>query len=405
MLTFFSNFFHEEFINICYDTTVKKKEGHYKMLKIMSAGPTQVRENVRQARAIPTTNPDLDASFFEFYEQTTNKLKQLLHTKEDIHILSGEGILGLEAAVASLTQPSDRVLVIENGIFGEGFADFIRLYQGEPVFFHGDRTQGIDLAQLSAFLKEDHDFVYATLVHVDTPSGVCNDIQAICTLLDSYGIASVVDSVAGMFALPVDIDSSHIDILCGGSQKALSVPPGLTMLSISKRAWNMMEHRRVGIAGFYVNLLNFKSVLQDRWFPYTMPISDIYGLAQGIDNVLQDPQIIERHEHIAKATRLALQQAGFSLYLTKDHASTVTVICTPQGVDTTQLLQDMQTKHQILISGCFGYLKNLVIRIGHMGENCNIEDVALTLEALQGCMKQQGFLCNCDLKQAFLQSL
>lgn len=372
------------------------------MLKIMSAGPTQVRDNVRAARALVTTNPDLDPAFFAFYEQTTKQLQQLLHTTQDIHILCGEGILGLEAAVASLTQPKDRVLVIENGIFGEGFADFIQLYQGVPVFFHGERTHGIALDELDTFLKQDHDFVYATLVHVDTPSGVCNDIQAICSLLDSYGIASVVDSVAGMFGAEVDIDSSHIDILCGGSQKALSVPPGLTMLSISERAWQIMEQRQTPIAGFYVNLLNFKHVLQDQWFPYTMPISDIYGLAQGIENVCNEPAIYQRHENIAKAVRETVVRAGLSLYLTKDFAPTVTVINVTEGIDAPKLLSDMQTECHILISGCFGYLKDKVIRIGHMGENCNIQDVADTLAALQHCLRLQNFSCQCDMKEVFL---
>lgn len=374
------------------------------MLKIMSAGPTQVKENVRQARSLITTNPDLDPAFFTFYKETCNKLSHLLHTSNDTHILSGEGILGLEAAVASLIEPNDRVLVIENGIFGEGFTDFITMYQGDVTCFHGDRHQGIDRDALEAFLKQDHDFAIATLVHVDTPSGVCNDITAICSLLHEYGILSVVDSVAGMFGEDVNIDESHIDILCGGSQKALSAPPGLTMVTISEAAWKKMEQRKTPIAGFYVNLLNFRHVIENQWFPYTMPISDIYGLAQAIDNVRQEPQIIHRHKRIAQATRHAVTQAGLSLYLSKDYASTVTVINVPEGISSSQLLDDMVNDHQILISGCFSYLKDKVIRIGHMGENANIEDVAATLEALQNCLSKQGFPIQCDMKQAFLHS-
>ena len=115
------------------------------MLKIMSAGPTQVRANVREARSNICTNPDLDPAFFDVYEETCKKISNILHTNNDTHILSGEGILGLEAAVASLTEPNDRVLVIENGIFGEGFADFIQMYQGNVTFFHGDKLKGIDI--------------------------------------------------------------------------------------------------------------------------------------------------------------------------------------------------------------------------------------------------------------------
>ncbi len=101
---------------------------------VMTPGPTTVRENVRMARAIETTNPDLDLQFYDYYKETCQKIGEFLKTKNQIRILSGEGILGLEAACASLTEKNDRVLVIDNGIFGESFADFVEIYGGEAVF-------------------------------------------------------------------------------------------------------------------------------------------------------------------------------------------------------------------------------------------------------------------------------
>lgn len=100
------------------------------------------------------------------------------------------------------------------------------MYGGEPVLFTTDYRNPIDVEALRTFLEKDADFKYATVVHCDTPSGVRNDISKICPLLAEYGILNVVDSVAGMFGEPVDFDASCIDILCGGSQKALSAPPG-----------------------------------------------------------------------------------------------------------------------------------------------------------------------------------
>jgi aspartate aminotransferase-like enzyme len=101
----------------------------------MTPGPTEVRENVRIARSLEFTNPDLDLQFYEFYKDTCEELGKLLKTRNEVRILNGEGILGLEAACASLTEKGDRVLVIDNGIFGEGFADFVKLYGGQVVFF------------------------------------------------------------------------------------------------------------------------------------------------------------------------------------------------------------------------------------------------------------------------------
>lgn len=106
------------------------------MYKIMTAGPTQVRENVRLARSLSCTNPDLDMEFYDFYKETCDMLSRVLETKNKALILGGEGILGLEAACASLTEPGDRVLVIDNGIFGKGFAGFCKNIRRRPCFVY-----------------------------------------------------------------------------------------------------------------------------------------------------------------------------------------------------------------------------------------------------------------------------
>ncbi len=373
------------------------------MYKIMTAGPTQVKENVRLARSIETTNPDLDVAFCEFYKETCDILQELLHSSSTAYILGGEGILGLEAACASLTEHGDRVLVLDNGIFGKGFADFVTMYGGEAVLYTSDYQKPIDVNDLRAFLDKDSDFKYATVVHCDTPSGVLNDIEAICPLLAEYGILSVVDSVAGMFGEYVNVDESKIDILCGGSQKALSAPPGLTMLWVSDKALAAMDNRKTPIASFYANILTFRSYYEDKWFPYTMPISDIYGLRAALDNVKNDTDILDRHARIAEATRQAVVKAGLSLYLDEGFSNTVTVIEVPEGVTDAQILNTLRDKYNVMISGCFDVLAGKVVRIGHMGENARIEEVAATLDAMDKTFRDLGVALNCSLKEAFLE--
>lgn len=372
------------------------------MYKIMTAGPTQVRENVRMARSLETTNPDLDLDFYEFYKETCDILQELLHSTGTAYILGGEGILGLEAACASLTEPGDRVLVLDNGIFGKGFADFVTMYGGEAVLFTSDYQCPINPDDLRVFLEKDSDFKYATVVHCDTPSGVLNDISKICPLLAEYGILSVVDSVAGMFGEYVNVDESQIDILCGGSQKALSAPAGLTMLWVSDKAMKAMESRKTPIAAFYANILTFRNYYKDKWFPYTMPISDINGLRAALDNVKADSDILERHARIAEATRQAVQKAGLKLYLREGYSNTVTVIEVPEGVTDEQILGTMRDKYQVMISGCFDVLAGKVIRIGHMGENARVDDVAMTLDAMDKTFAELGVPLLCSMKENFL---
>ena len=375
------------------------------MYKIMTAGPTQVKENVRMARSLECTNPDLDIEFFDFYKETCQMLSKVTNTDNEAFILSGEGILGLEAACASLTEPGDRVLVIDNGIFGKGFTDFIKIYGGEPVLYTADYRNPIVLADLQEFLKKDHDFKYATVVHCDTPSGVLNDVEEISKLLDEYGIMTVTDTVAALFGEPLDLSNSKIDILCGGSQKALSVPPGLTMLWVSERAFAAMENRKTPIASFYANILTFKNYYENKWFPYTMPISDINGLRVGLENYFEDKAIHERHAKIAAATRNALTAGGIKLYLESGWANTVTVLEVPEGITDMQILQGMEKDYGIMISGCFDVLAGKVVRIGHMGENCRVEQMVPTLEALQGTLEKLGFEVKCNLAEVFMAEM
>lgn len=375
------------------------------MYKIMTPGPTQVRDNVLNARAQVRSNPDIDPVFFDFYRETCSMISSLLNSKHETLILGGEGILGLEAACASLTEPDDRVLVVDNGIYGKGFADFVHLYGGNPVLFTTDYRQPVKPEELRSFLMKDHNFKYATLVHCDTPSGVLNDIGSLCPILYEFGILSVVDSVSGSFGEAIYVDESHIDILCGGSQKAVSAPPGLTFITISPQAKNVMKSRTTPIASFYANLMVFEDYYEKLWFPYTMPIHDIYGLRQAIENIRMDPGILKRHQLIAKATRWALESAGLSLFLKEGHSSTVTVVCVPTQTTVTAILERMKQQHGIMIAGSFDFLDGQVLRIGHMGENANEADMVLTLEALQETLTFLNVPLKTSLAQAFRSAL
>ena len=372
------------------------------MYKIMTPGPTQVAENVRLARSRECTNPDLDESFVEFYKETCEEISRLLHTNNETLILGGEGILGLEAACASMTEPGDRVLVLDNGIYGKGFADFVSMYGGCPELYSRDYRETLDVQELEAFLKEHHDYKYATVVHGDTPSGMLNDVSAICPLLKKYGIMTVVDSVSASFGEPMRISDWQIDIMCGGSQKVVSAPPGLTFVVISDDAKKAMAERKTPIASFYANLTTFAHYYEEKWFPYTMPISDIYGLRAAIDNIAADPDILVRHEKIAEASRRAITGAGLNLYLKSGFSNTVTVFEVPEGTTAAAILDGVKNDYNIMLAGSFDDLSGKVIRIGHMGSNANFEDMIATMNALNETLVSLGVALKGNLAELFL---
>ena len=255
------------------------------------------------------------------------------------------------------------------------------------------------------FFEKDHDFKYATVVHCDTPSGVLNDISRICPLLKSYGILTVVDSVSAMFGEEILADEFCIDILCGGSQKVISAPPGLTLVTISSDAWSAMLTRRTPVASFYASLPVFHGYFENQWFPYTMPISDIYGLRAAMENILADPSILERHARLAKAVRFALTDCGLTLHTRDGYSNTVTVFDIPEKTDAAAILEALKKYHNIMLAGSFDILEGQVIRIGHMGENAREEKLLSLMKALDDVLSRLGVPVTSSLADAFLRSL
>ncbi|HHW03064.1 MAG TPA: alanine--glyoxylate aminotransferase family protein [Thermoanaerobacterales bacterium] len=343
---------------------------------IMTPGPTEVSERVRMAMAKPITNPDLDPGFFDFYDETCDKLKKILITRNDVLILNGEGILGLESAIASLIEPGDKVLCLANGVFGEGFGEFAELYGAEVVYLRKEYDDAFTVDDVKKFLAKNNGFKLATVVHCETPAGMINPIEEICPVLKEAGIITVVDAVSSIAGQKVMTDDWGIDIVLGGSQKCLSASPGLTFLSISKDAWKCMEERKTPVPGFYTNLLKWKQMwYKDRVFPYTQPVSDIYGLSEAADVVLEEGEnIYIRHARIANAVRDTLKDAGFKIFPKEGaEANTVTAFYIPQGIDDEKFREHLWDKYNVMIAGSWGKLSGKVWRIGHMGENAREE--------------------------------
>lgn len=366
-------------------------------------GPSEVRENVRLARSQKTTNPDIDVEFVEFYKNTCDKMGKIIDTKNDIYILSGEGILGLEAACASLTEPGDRVLVIGNGIYGDGFADFVSMYGGEVVLYSKEYSKGIDIDELRKFLQKDSNFKYATLVHCDTPTGVLNDVGSICPILKEYGIITVVDSVAGMVGEKLKVDDWSIDIALGGSQKAISAPAGLTIVSVSDDAKKVIKNRKTNVTGFYCNLLIWEGYYEKKYFPYTMPISDIIGLDRALDNILDEgiESVLDRHEKIASAVRKSVEEYGLELFLEKDYSNTVTALKIPESIGALNLRNQILNDYNTLIATSLAEYEDKILRIGHMGENAVLSKILYILNVVDNGLRTLGFEGKGNLVELF----
>lgn len=375
-----------------------------KVPMIMTAGPTEVNEQVRKAMSERATNPDLDMNFFEFYKESIEKLKMIYKTKNETFILNGEGMLGLDSACCSLIEKGDRVLCIENGIFGKGFGPMCETYGAEVIYFSSDYKNTIDVEKLEEFLKLDSNFKIATMVHCETPSGIVNPVEKIAELLNRNKIISVVDAVSSLGGEELETDKWGLDIVLGGSQKAISSPTGLTYITISQRAFDKMEARKEPIPSFYCNLLLFRSWYQDREFPYTQPVYNLVANDIAFDICLAS-DYLNKHKKIAIAVRSALKRGGLELYAESGHANTVTAVMVPESIAYEDLFNTMVKDYNIMISGSLGELYNKVFRIGHMGENASEDKIYMCLNALNNTFEKLGFKPKEKLHLSFVEEV
>ncbi|MCL2321054.1 MAG: alanine--glyoxylate aminotransferase family protein [Oscillospiraceae bacterium] len=371
----------------------------------MTPGPTYIHEDVRQIMARDFLNPDIDEKFYDFYFNTTRKISKIFNTVNEVLILCGEGILGLEAACASLIEKGDRVLCIDNGIFGNGFKDFVEMYGGEAVLFTCDYKNAVDVELLKEFLDKDSSFKFATLVHCETPSGITNDVSKICPLLKKHGILTVVDTVSATGGEEIKVDEYNIDIALCASQKCFSAPIGLTFLSISDDAWKIILNRKTPVPSFYCNLAAFHGWYDKKWFPYTMPVNLIYALNEATNRLLLEKTYVKRHRTIANAVRFAVLSSGLSLYAESGNSNTLTSVNVPEGIKFKEIYEEMLNDHNVMIAGSFGIFKDKLIRIGHMGENCREDRVFSCLYALDQVLRKRNILNENRLHLKFAEKI
>ncbi|MFR8744082.1 MAG: pyridoxal-phosphate-dependent aminotransferase family protein [Peptoniphilus sp.] len=368
-------------------------------MKILCAGPTSIDPRVMEVMGKSLTNPDIDPEYEKKHRQVEKKISKLLKTEATSFIMLGEGMIGLEGAIINLVEKGDRVLVLNNGVFGGGFADFVKYYEGVPYIYEDDFRRGFDIEKLKNFLEKDHDFKVATMVHCETPSGITNDVKTICKLLNSYGILTIVDTVSGMGGEEFDFDDYKVDIALGGSQKCISAPTGLTLVTISERAKQAIRDRKKPVPSYYMNFENYYAYSDGFAFPYTMNENLTYALDLALD-LLFEKDSLALHKKYAELTREIFEKAGFELYAKDSRSNTLTAVMVPEGFIAEDIIGALRKKG-ILISKGAGDIFEKVFRIGHMGNNISYENFLELYEKLDEVFGELGIKTKVSLKEEF----
>ncbi|MEM4583105.1 MAG: aminotransferase class V-fold PLP-dependent enzyme, partial [Desulfurococcaceae archaeon] len=188
---------------------------------ILTPGPTEIPLRIKLALMKETTNPDLDPEFLTIYNETRDMLRKILGVyKGSVYIMTGEAMLGLEAAVANTVRNGTKVLVVANGVFGEGFIDLVRAYGGEPISVETCEEcwrRSADPSLIDRVLEKHKDIEVITLVHCDTPSAILNNLEEVGKIAREHGSLLIVDAVSSIGGVSINFNETNIGILIGGS--------------------------------------------------------------------------------------------------------------------------------------------------------------------------------------------
>lgn len=360
----------------------------------MTPGPVEVSPRVLSALARPQVY-HYYKGFVDCFAETTEKMKRIYQTQNDVIIMQGEGVLGLEAAVANIVNPGDKILVLENGPFGKWFGAYVENAGGTPVYLSSPNNEAFQPERLKEKLDIEKDIQALTVVHCETPAGILNPIEKLCPIAKKKGVVTIVDAVASLGGVDVRPDEWGIDFCISASQKALSAPPGLTTLSVSRDGWEAIDGKKKPVKNSYLSISDYRDTwLKNRRFPFTPMVSEIYALNEAADELLEEglENSFKRHRIVADACRNGAERIGLQLWARRreDAANTVTALQIPAGTTDAEIVSHMVEKYGILIGGGYKETKGELLRVGHMGYQATLTNIMTTMAALEKTLQEVG---------------
>jgi pyridoxamine---pyruvate transaminase len=363
---------------------------------MLTAGPVEYSDRVRTALGSQLLF-DYSEPFFELFRDTQDKFKRFFKTGNDIVMMQGEALLGLEAVSVCGLDEGDVVINVESGHYGEGNRYFIEKYGGKAIPVETAWNTVVEPEQLEKVLKEHPEAKILWLVHCETPCGTQIDLEALAKLGKQYGKLVFVDSVSCAGSAPVEVDAWGIDVVSVGSQKVLGAPPGVSAMAISDAAWERFRSVKRPNRYSYFSILDWKEIwLEKGFWPYTASVSDMLALNAAVSEYLEfgHEENFRRYAEVGRATRRAIQAMGLEVWAdAEEHAcNVVTAVTVPEGIDDALLRQRMVDRFGVLISGSLFNtpIYGKLVRIGHMGRTCGPSHAITAIAALGHCLRELG---------------
>jgi aspartate aminotransferase-like enzyme len=362
------------------------------MLKryLMAPGPTPVPSEVMLAMAAPIIHhrsPD----FLPVLDSAKKGLQWLYQTKNDVLILTSTGTGGMVGAVNNFFNKGERVLVINGGKFGERWTKICQAYGLVVDEILVEWGYAVKPEVVEDRLKKNRDIKGVFVQASETSTGVYHDIQALASIVRKHeNTLFIVDAISALVAHDLRTDEWDIDVMVGGSQKGVMLPPGIAFVSVSEKAWAKAEASK--LPRFYFNFSKERENLAKNQTNFTSPVTLIIGLneslkmlqAEGLENVFK------RHAVLANATRKAVQAIGLELYAKESPSNGVTAIMAPSGIDGQAVYKDLREKYGITAAGGQDKAKGRIFRIAHLGFSERF-DIITAIAGIEMVLKGMGY--------------
>ncbi|MBD3285741.1 aminotransferase class V-fold PLP-dependent enzyme [candidate division WOR-3 bacterium] len=348
--------------------------------RLFTPGPIEVTEDVLSecGKVFPYHR---DPSFAEVVNKTTNNLKDILFTDSRVFFFTSSGTGGMEAAVANLFSEGDEVLITSVGKFGQRWREIADAYHLKVHYLRFDLGKSADPSMIAENLAKCPTIKAVLTTHTETSTGALNNVAEIGRIVRSRDRLFVLDAIAGLGADELRMDPWKVDVVIGGSQKAIGAPPGLSLVAVNERAWTAVSRSR--LPKYYFNMQIAEKFRQKGFTPWTPAIPAMMALARSLDNIAQKgiDKVWEAHEKWATFFRKKALDLGFT-FMPERPSNALSVIKFPEGVDTTEIICAVRDKEGILLANGQQELKGHLIRVGHMG-HANEADTLRALEVLE----------------------
>ena len=356
---------------------------------LMGPGPSDVSSRVLEAMARPTLG-HLDPAFIGMMDELKQLLQYAFQTNNEMTFaVSAPGSAGMECCFVNLVEPGDKVIVCQNGVFGGRMKENIERCGGVPILIEDKWGHAVDVNKVEEAFAAHQDAKFLAFVHAETSTGACSDAQALCAIAKRYGALSIVDAVTSLAGSPLKVDEGGIDAIYSGSQKCLSAPPGLSPVSFSDAAAEVIRNRKSKVQSWFLDLslvMGYWAGEGKRAYHHTAPVNSLYALHESLV-MLQEEGLEaswQRHRDNHELLKQGLAELGIEFIVPEaDRLPQLNAVTIPEGIDDAAVRSALLADYNLEIGAGLGALAGKVWRIGLMGSASTQRNVDYCVAALR----------------------